>query len=211
MTLRKGSRPHALAGNVFFVSMLIMSAAGTYIAMLIIPNMGNVMGGSMAFYLTASAWLTVWRRPNESGISEVGVALLGLSTAVAGFSLGIRAAHSARGLLDTYPPALYYVFASIALLGTVLDVRMIARGGLAGAARITRHLWRMCLAMLIATSSFFLGQAKLFPVTVRKSGLLFAPVLLVIAALLYWLIRIRVLPLLRRALTPRPAQSLPYR
>src|SRR5437868_6762467 len=33
LSFRKGSRPHAVAGNVFFVSMLIASAAGAYLAL----------------------------------------------------------------------------------------------------------------------------------------------------------------------------------
>jgi hypothetical protein len=43
----------------------------------------------------------------------------------------------------------------------------------------------MCLAMYMATASFFLGQAKLFPAAVRESGVLTVPVVLVIGAMLY--------------------------
>ncbi len=76
------------------------------------------------------------------------------------------------------------------------------RGGLAGAQRLTRHLWRMCVAMFMATASFFLGQAKLFPPGVRQSGVLALPVLLVIGALVYWLVRVRLWPRLRRTRSP---------
>ena len=82
----------------------------------------------------------------------------------------------------------------MALLLTAFDVRMIARGGVAGAARLTRHLLRMCLAMFMATASLFLGQPKVFPMAVRHSGLLPVPVVLVVLALLYSLIRVRVWP-----------------
>jgi hypothetical protein len=56
----------------------------------------------------------------------------------------------------------------------------------------------MCIAMFMATASFFLGQAKLFPADVRASGVLKIPVLLVIGALLYWVIRMQVWPRLRK-------------
>jgi hypothetical protein len=56
----------------------------------------------------------------------------------------------------------------------------------------------MCIAMFMATASFFLGQAKLFPMPVRKSGVLWIPVVLVIGALLYWLVRIKLVPAIRR-------------
>lgn len=202
MTFLKGSRSHRLSGNVFFVSMLTMAATGVYISIFITPVMGNVMGGSMTFYLTATAWLTVWREPNETGRWEIVLAVLGLAVAIAGLSLGWYAAQSPTGRLDGYRPMLYYVFGAAALLGAVLDVRMIVRGGFRGTARLTRHLSRMCFAFFIATGSFFFGQAKLFPVPVRESGLLSIPALLPFALLLYWVVRIRVLPKIKKAWTP---------
>lgn len=57
--------------------------------------------------------------------------------------------------------------------------------------RIARHLWRMCLAMLIATTSFFLGQQKVFPDSLRGSSVLFVPVLVVLAVMIFWMIRVR--------------------
>src|SRR5919112_2030992 len=84
MSLRKGSRPHHLAGNVFFVSMLVMAAVGAFIAAFMVPNKANVMGGTIAFYLTASAWITVWRKPGQTGRLEIGTALLAFAAASAG-------------------------------------------------------------------------------------------------------------------------------
>ena len=209
ITFPKGSRLHRHSGNVFFVSMLIMAATGTYISIFIVPVMGNVMGGSMAFYLTATGWATVWRKPGQAGRLEIGLALLGLATAIAGITFGLQAAHSPSGMKDKYPALLYFIFGGAALLGTALDVRMLARGGFTGAARTTRHLCRMCFAMWMATASFFLGQAKLFPPGVRESGVLKIPVFLVIAALLYSLVRVRVWPWIRkgRALRGVPAAA----
>ncbi|MGH7694021.1 MAG: hypothetical protein ACRENH_03525, partial [Gemmatimonadaceae bacterium] len=62
---------------------------------------------------------------------------------------------------------------------------------------------RMCFAFFIATGSFFFGQAKLFPAAVRESGLLSIPALLPFALLLYWVVRIKLLPKIRKAWTPR--------
>lgn len=203
MTFLKGSRLHRLSGNVFFVSMLIMAATGVYISIFITPTMGNVMGGSMTFYLTATAWLTVWRKPGETGRLEIALAFLGLATAVTAIMFGITAAQSPDGRFSGYGPPLYFVFGAAALLGTLLDVRMIARRGFTGTARLTRHLSRMCFAFFIATGSFFFGQAKLFPVAVRESGLLSIPALLPFALLLFWAFRLRVWPSLKRAWSVR--------
>ena len=198
MTLAKGSRAHKLAGTAFFVSMIVMAASGTFIAAAISPNRGNIMGGMLAFYLTLTAWLTAWRKPGETGRLEVAAALLGVTTFLIGFASGQAAASSPNGRLDAYAPAFFYIMGGFALLGAVFDVRMLRRGGVTGTARLTRHLGRMCYAMFMATGSFFLGQAKLFPADVRASGVLKIPVLLVIGALIYWMIRVRVWPSIRK-------------
>lgn len=207
MTFRKGSWLHRHAGNVFFVSMLIMAATGVYISIFITPAMGNVMGGGMTFYLTATAWLTVWRKPGEMGRLETALVFLGLAMAIAGITFGVLAIQSPDGRFSGYGPPLYFIFSAAALLATVLDVRMIARGGFTGTARLTRHLSRMCFAFFIATGSFFFGQAKLFPTEVRESGLLAIPALLPFALLLFWVIRVRVLPLIKKAWAPRFARQ----
>lgn len=213
MLLRKGSRAHARAGTVFFAAMMVMAGSGSILAAFINPNAGNVMGGLLASYLTLTAWATVWRAPRTTGRLEIAGAVLGVATALAGFRWGLHAAGTARQMLDGYPYQLYVAFGGVALIGAALDARMIAHGGYGGAQRTTRHLTRMCLAMYMATASFFLGQAKLFPTEVRESGVLMIPVLLVIGALLYWLVRVRIGPALGRMRAARPAavRRFPFR
>jgi hypothetical protein len=77
--------------------------------------------------------------------------------------LGLLAANNPTGRFLGYPAAIYYIFGSIAALAAALDFKMIWRGGISGAPRIARHLWRMCLALFIAASSFFIGQQKVMP------------------------------------------------
>lgn len=48
----------------------------------------------------------------------------------------------------------------------------------------------MGFAMFMATGSFFLGQAKIFPEPIRKLPLLAVPVLLVVVTVLYWIVRV---------------------
>jgi hypothetical protein len=188
---RKGSRLHRSAGNVFFVSMLIMSGSGTYMAAFVKPNMGNVFGGVLTFYLVATGWLTVMRKPGEAGLIEFGLLLVALTQGAGGLIYGWEAANSASGLKDGYPAAMYFVFGALALLFAAWDVRMLVRGGVSGAQRIGRHLWRMCFALLIAAASFFLGKQQHFPEAVRGTWLLNAPIILVAASMIFWLIRVR--------------------
>jgi uncharacterized membrane protein len=203
MGVRKGSSLHEVAGRVFLGSMLVMAASGGIIAAFIRPNAGNAMGALLTIYLVITAWLTVWRAPQTIGIAEPMAAGLGMATVAAGAMWALKAANAANGRVDGYPPALFLIFALIALIASIFDVRMIAMGGVRGLPRLTRHLWRMCLAMFIATSSFFLGAAsRRFPAVVRESGLLPLPVVLVLAALGYWLVRVWLLPRLRKGRAP---------
>lgn len=197
--LRKGSRWHRYSGNAFFVSMLIMSALGAFIAAFLKPSMGNVMGGLLTFYLVLTAWTTVWRKPGETGALEIGGAVLGVATFAAAAMWARAASAAPTHRFGGYPVAFFMIFGGVILFATLLDVRMIIRGGIRGTPRITRHLWRMCVAMFMATASFFLGLAsKRFPAAVRESGLTVVPVILVVVALVYFLLRIRVLPLWRQ-------------
>ena len=199
MMVRKGSTLHRRVGTIFFGSMLVMASSGFLIASAIRPNAGNMMGGALTFYLVLTAWLTVWRAPATTGVLDGVAAALGFAIALVGAAWVIEAANAANGRLHGYPPALFAIFGAIALVASVFDVRMMRRGGVRGGPRVTRHLWRMCVAMFMATSSFFLGAAsRRFPAAIRGSALLTIPVVLVVAALLYWLVRKSLLPTIRR-------------
>jgi hypothetical protein len=192
MMFRKGSGLHGAAGSVFFVSMLSMSAAGAYMAAFIKPNNGNVMGGVLTFYLVSTAWVTARRRERKIGAFDFIALFVALAIAASAATWGIQAATSRTGLKDGYPPFLYFIFGSIALLFAASDVRMLVRGGVSGAQRIARHLWRMCLALLFATLSFYPSRAHLFPKWLNESNLLYVPHVLLIGAMFFALYRVSV-------------------
>lgn len=102
----------------------------------------------------------------------------------------------------------FVMFGVVGLLASVGDVRMIRSGALAGARRLARHLWRMSFALFIASISFFIGQAKVFPKPVRIPGLLALPVLAVLVTMFYWLWRVRVRQSLRGIVTVRVAHTV---
>jgi hypothetical protein len=116
------------------------------------------------------------------------------SIAVAAVALNLTWAFQAATTgaeIDGDGPAIFLVFASMPALGAVLDVRVFARGGVSGPERIRRHIWRTCLALLITSSSFFLGQQRVFPIAWRGSPAWFLPELAVIGAMILWMIRTR--------------------
>ena len=72
-----------------------------------------------------------------------------------GYRLGNLAhSQSQTGSKEGFPAAAYFIFGSVALLSAVGDIRMLLRGGVFGAHRIPRHLWRMCFALFIAAVSY---------------------------------------------------------
>lgn len=110
-------------------------------------------------------------------------------------TFGVEALASPKGKLYGMPALPFFIFGSVALLASVGDLRLIRSGGvqsIRGAPRLARHLWRMSFALAIAAFSFFLGQAKVIPKPIRIIPLLAIPPLVVLAALLYWLWRVRI-------------------
>ena len=75
-----------------------------------------------------------------------------------------------------------------------VDLKMILAGGISGAARIARHLWRMSAALTIASGSFFVGQQRIMPAFMRGSPWLFAPVIAPLLLMVFWMIRVRLAP-----------------
>ena len=191
LAFRKGARWHRLAGNVFFVSMLIMSAIGAGVApFLPTPQWSSVGAGVFTFYLVATGWATVRRREDRTGRFEVAAAIAALAVAAAFASLAWMIAHSPGGTIGgvPYEPAL--VFSALAALAAALDLRVILRGGVSGAQRVARHLWRLSVALLIAAFSFFLGQPKVFPPALRGSPIMFAPEIAILGLMIFWLLRV---------------------
>ncbi len=188
---RKGAWLHRAAGSVFFVAMLLMALAGGALAVLK-PAAAtfNVMISSITIYMIATSWMTITRAENQTGAFELAACLAGFAIAAGAAFLGLHSLSSPKATGAT-AAALFLTFATLAALAAAADVSVILRGGLAGAQRIARHLWRMSFAMFLATLAFFVGQgAKVFPQAIRDTGLLPVPMLIVLALMLFWLWRV---------------------
>lgn len=190
LSFRKGSDRHRMAGNVFFISMLSMAAAATYLAFMK-DQIDNVIGGVLTFYLVSTGWATAKRRDGETSIFDWGALLFALAVGVAIVTYGLKVANGSVRPQAGVPVGMYFFLGSVALLSAAGDLRMLVRGGVFGAQRIARHLWRMCFGLFIATGSFFLGQQQVFPAFVRQSKVLFLLAVLPLILMIFWLIRVR--------------------
>jgi hypothetical protein len=189
--LRKGSRRHGIAGKVFVIAMLSLSASGVYLAIMK-SQPGNILGGTLTFYLVGTAWMTARRTDNaEPGIFDWGALLIVLAVAASQMTFGLEAAFSQTGLKYDYPPWPYFFMGSVAVLAVTGDVRMLVRRGISGTQRIARHLWRMCFALFIAASSIFLARQHLFPAILQRTGVLYFLSFLPLLLMIFWMLRVR--------------------
>lgn len=183
---KKGQRLHRLSGNVFFASMLAMAGVGAIVApMLDEARWTNTTAAVFALYLTLTAWLTVKRRPGETGRAEAALVAVPVSIAALGLYWAV-----VTGGSGGY--SVVYAFGVIGALAATCDVRMLRAGGIAGVPRTARHLWRMSLAFFVATGSFFFGQPEFQPDWLRATPL---PTIIGVgplALMAFWLIRVRI-------------------
>lgn len=186
----KGSRLHLRAGKIFVASMLVMTCIAFTLAVMH-ADLISIVPSLLTFYLVATGWCVVTRKSGTTQALDYGLLALAVAAGTAGFILGTHAAHSPSGADNRgFPAAVYFTFGSIAFVAGALDVRMLVYGGVRGVHRLVRHLWRMGLAMLIATTSFFQGQEQVFPKALQGALLLKVPAYLVLAITLYWLLRL---------------------
>jgi uncharacterized membrane protein len=203
MSFRKGSPRHAQAGKVFVASMLTMAVFAVYLAT-VRHQPNNIGGGILTFYLIGTAWLTARRRDGETSRFDWVVLLIPLTLGILTWMTGLRLVRSGASSQDGVPLGMTFFMGSVMLLAGAGDVRMLVRGGVLGAKRITRHLWRMCFGLFIAAGSFFLGPSNrplrlLSAVGIGQhlSPALFSTTLYVILSILplillmFWLVRVR--------------------
>jgi hypothetical protein len=199
MFARKGGRLHRRAGTVFVLSMFVMAIFAVHLAVAMPGQMVNVFIGTFAFYLVATAWMTVRRTEGVSGLSDKIVLLVSLCLcapfAILSFQLAAGLPPLFKGAVAFEGPVLIAIhsFTLVLILAAVGDARLVLAGGLSGTPRIARHLWRMCLGLTLATGSAFTnGFARFLPGPYHVPPIFFLPQFLPLLLLVFWMIRVRI-------------------
>jgi hypothetical protein len=186
VAVRKGGALHAKAGTWFFGAMLVLGVTASILEPFRSPTPGSPVGGIIVCYFVATSWMAARRRDGTTGRFEIIACLFILGAAAAtlwGALTGAATTPAGQGPL--------FVFAAVCLLAGLLDLNAILRAKLTAVQRISRHLWRMCVAFFIATGSFFLGQQDVMPQAVRGSPILFVLAFAPFAVMVFWLVRVR--------------------
>ena len=192
LSATKGSGLHRTSGIWFVYAMLVMSAAGVMMASLrgVAPAV-NIPAGLLTAYFVVTGLTTLGPRSARSRFLDLAAMIVAFGVGLASLALGLQAL-AGRVTMSRLTAVSFVVLGVVALLAAASDLRMMRAGGLGGASRLARHLWRMCFALLVAATAFFVGQPNVFPKALRRLPLLALPVLLVLAVMLYWLWRVRI-------------------
>ena len=183
----KGSKLHRRSGTIFVYAMLVLSGSGAVMAALM-PEPVSVIAGMLTLYLVITAWLTVRRSRQENRWADVLAMLFGLSVTFLSAWFGIES--FTNPVEDDALIGMGLVFGFVAFVAALGDLRFLLTKNFPWKHSIARHLWRMCLALWIATASFFLGQSDEIPAALRIMPLLCTPVLAVFLLMFYWLARV---------------------
>ena len=149
LSAAKGGTLHRKSGMLFVCAMLTLSVTGMLISALggVAPAI-NIPSALLTFYLVITSLATVrppaaWSRP-----TEIAAMLMAWAVGLACFVLAFVAL--ARGGPEAGMAYPLFMFGGVAVSASAGDFRMIRAGGVRGAPRLARHLWRMCFALFIA-------------------------------------------------------------
>lgn len=190
---RKGKVIHLMAGKIFLASMFVTYLIGAGVAPFLTDGQRpNLVAGILALYLLITAWLTVKQRRNTVKVrtSYIGL-IISLSVVAAGLVFMQMGANSPTGTIDGSPPQAFILFTLAGSFAAYGELNVIMRKGLIGAARLSRHLWRMCVSMFIASGSLFLGQPQVFPDAFNHSAAPFVLAFAPLIAMATWLVLVR--------------------
>lgn len=194
----KGGHLHRKAGTVFFISMLVMAALAGWLAVVRPGQIVNLFGGTFVFYLVTTAWMTVQRKEGTIGWAEkiafAVILCLFAPFALLSFQLAAGMTPFFRSAVPFKGPILVamYVFTLMIGIAAVSDAKVILAGGISGAPRIARHLWRMCLGLTMAAGSAFTnGLPRLLPGPMHVTTIFFLPQFVPLILLVFWMIRVR--------------------
>jgi hypothetical protein len=211
---RKGGYLHRMAGNVFFVSMLVMAIFAAWLAVVIPGQIVNLFIAIFTTYLVATAWMTVRRKDGAIGLPEkialfVAIVLCAPFATLA-FQLAAGLPPFFRSAVPFKGPVLIalYVFTFVIAIAAFADAKVVLAGSISGAPRIARHLWRMCLGLTMAAGSAFTnGLPRLLPGPMHVTPIFFLPQFVPLGLLIFWMIRVRFTHWFKRDALVMPANA----
>jgi hypothetical protein len=189
----KGGRLHRKSGMLFVYALVVMCGAALVLAA-VKGQAGNVIASLTTAYLAITALTTVRPPAAVSRRWHVGLMVMAVVLGLVTTGIGIAAVNSRTRTMFGLPWVPFFLFGILCLSGAFGDFKTMRAGVLRGASRLSRHVWRMSMALFITAASFFSIRARvaaIFPAPLTTPAARVIPVLLVLGAMFYWLWRIR--------------------
>lgn len=191
---RKGSPFHRQCGRVFVLLLALMAlvivASAIAPATHLISTLGMIFT-ALTCYLVQTSWATVANPAASLGKFARLAPVAALSIASAALFLGWQAQTGQVVVDDDIPVAAYFGFAGFAFLAACADISFVVRGGISGAQRLFRHLWRMCFALYFSVATIFTGPGSiLFPENIRGTWPLMLPENIILLVSLYFVVQV---------------------
>lgn len=184
---KKGGKAHKLLGLAFLTSILILGLSGAFVAWIRdIPL--SFLNGLLISYFVVTSFNVIKLKPNSINVIDKCMAVVSTLLTVGFIYYALKASQVPSGELGGFGSPVFFAFGAVALVSAFGDIRFLIKKGLSGKQRLLRHLWRMFFPLFMSTAAFFLGQAKLFPETLQRIEILFAPVVFVIFIMFFWIV-----------------------
>lgn len=187
--IKKGSQLHKRVGKIFFCAMMVLGLTGAIVGFVRwIPL--SALNGLLVCYFVLTSLLVIQKENSFASQVERILAFFAVALVVSYALFGSLARTMPEGMLAGFGSITYFVFGSVAAFAVAGDVIYFLKKSLSVRSRVIRHLWRMLFPLFMATAAFFLGQAKLFPPQIQQSLVITLPVIVVVAAMLFWVVRV---------------------
>src|SRR5689334_3061467 len=128
LLVKKGGTIHRRSGLLFVYSMLVLGATAALLGFRKSPTDSNVFGGLMTVYFVGTALTAV--RPVSAWTRGINVAGLAVAAGLATFDImaGVKAFNSPRGLINGVPFQMLFFIATVMILASMGDVRIMRSG-----------------------------------------------------------------------------------
>ena len=188
LTNRKGSQLHMKAGKTFLTSMVAMCVSGAIMSAISGITI-TLLVSFFTVYLVTTAWRASRRFQQRIHWGDVVGGILVTSLSVSFFYHGQLAANSPSGTIDNIAigPTPYFVFGFVSLFCAWRDLSFVLNCQRSLKQALPSHIWRISLAMFIATSSFFTGNPQVFPEWFNQSFVSSLPEQIVLLVMIYYL------------------------
>ena len=198
LSVKKGGNIHRRSGLLFVYAMLVMAVSASILSLLEGRADGNVLAGVLTAYFVGTALTTV--RPVSSWTRRINAVALTVAVVLAagcvinGVSVINTPGRDSNGVPFRTAGVMSLIVGALLVMAAAGDVRVMRFGMPRGGPRLARHLWRMCFALFIAAGSFFSVRervATILPGPLTTGPMRALPILLLFAAMFYWLWRLR--------------------